>query len=280
MNRINSISKNKGIFVVEDVAQAMGGSYQGKKLGTLGDVGFFSLGRGKNITCGSGGIIITNSDEIAAEVEKQIIPIPEPTAMESLFSFFTVLIMNIFLRPSLYWFPSGLSFLKLGETIFHKNFPVKKLSGMQAGLMHNWKRRLEESNSIRRLNAELFCNMTGLQKRDDLSVSLLRLPLMASDRGARSTLYSLSREKGMGISCMYPTSVNNIREIEDLFSGKAFPNASEIAERIFTVPTHELLSKKDKKTIIQFLRNIALSADEEFDQIKRVSRTITGDQQF
>ena len=31
----------------------------GRKLGTLGDVGIFSLGRGKNITCGSGGVIVT-----------------------------------------------------------------------------------------------------------------------------------------------------------------------------------------------------------------------------
>jgi len=53
--RIKTLCREKGVFVVEDTAQAMGGKYKGKMLGTLGDVGFFSLGRGKNITCGSGG---------------------------------------------------------------------------------------------------------------------------------------------------------------------------------------------------------------------------------
>lgn len=60
MDRVNAICREKGVYVVEDAAQAMRGPTKGK-LGTLGDVGFFSLGRGKNITCGSGGIIVTNS---------------------------------------------------------------------------------------------------------------------------------------------------------------------------------------------------------------------------
>ena len=37
----------------------MGVEANGRRLGTLGDVGIFSLGRGKTITCGSGGIIVT-----------------------------------------------------------------------------------------------------------------------------------------------------------------------------------------------------------------------------
>lgn len=259
MDRISSIGKEKGIFVVEDAAQAMGGAYQGKKLGTLGDVGFFSLGRGKNITCGSGGIIITNSDAIASAIEKQFLSLANPAVMESLLSFCTVLLMNIFLRPSLYWFPSGLPFLRLGETIFHKDFPVKKFSGIQAGLMKNWKGRLEASNRRRRENSDHFSRTEGLRRHHDNSAPVLRLPVIAGDPRARNNIYSQSREKGMGISCMYPTSVDKISEIEDLFTGKSFPKASEIAERILTLPTHELLSEEDKRTIVQFLKTIPLS---------------------
>lgn len=55
MDNLLRLCRERGTYVVEDAAQVMGGTYKGKKLGTLGDVGFFSLGRGKNITCGSGG---------------------------------------------------------------------------------------------------------------------------------------------------------------------------------------------------------------------------------
>jgi dTDP-4-amino-4,6-dideoxygalactose transaminase len=61
IERVRALSRARGIFVVEDAAQAMGVESHGRSLGTLGDVGLFSLGRGKAITCGSGGIIVTNS---------------------------------------------------------------------------------------------------------------------------------------------------------------------------------------------------------------------------
>ena len=67
VDRTRRICEEKGIFLVEDAAQAMGVEHGGRKLGTLGDVGFFSLGRGKNISCGSGGIILTSSADIAEE---------------------------------------------------------------------------------------------------------------------------------------------------------------------------------------------------------------------
>ena len=47
--------QGREIFIVEDAAQAMGAEWQGKKLGTLGDVGFFSLGRGKALSTVEGG---------------------------------------------------------------------------------------------------------------------------------------------------------------------------------------------------------------------------------
>ena len=46
-------------MVLEDACQAAGGSYKGKKLGTLGDMGAFSLNVFKTITAGDGGIVVT-----------------------------------------------------------------------------------------------------------------------------------------------------------------------------------------------------------------------------
>jgi dTDP-4-amino-4,6-dideoxygalactose transaminase len=54
VGRIRDICEAKGIYILEDAAQALGVTVGGRKAGTLGDVGFFSLGRGKNITSGSG----------------------------------------------------------------------------------------------------------------------------------------------------------------------------------------------------------------------------------
>src|SRR3990167_5233573 len=98
MERIKDICRDKNIFIIEDAAQAMGGSYKGKKIGILGDVGFFSLGRGKNITCGSGGIIITNSDQIASAIRKQYSNLEYHGIIEDLKEFLKLLLMAIFIR--------------------------------------------------------------------------------------------------------------------------------------------------------------------------------------
>ena len=62
MDRILEIAKKHNVKVVEDVAQANGGSFKGKMLGSFGDIGCFSLQFHKIITSGEGGILATNND--------------------------------------------------------------------------------------------------------------------------------------------------------------------------------------------------------------------------
>jgi 8-amino-3,8-dideoxy-alpha-D-manno-octulosonate transaminase len=64
MTRILDIAKKHNIKVLEDVAQAAGGSFLGKKLGSLGDMGAFSFQYHKIITAGEGGIITTNDQRL------------------------------------------------------------------------------------------------------------------------------------------------------------------------------------------------------------------------
>lgn len=60
--------QSQRIWVVEDAASAFGSSYQGRKIGTLGDVTCFSFDPTKNITCGGGGALVTDNDEVARRV--------------------------------------------------------------------------------------------------------------------------------------------------------------------------------------------------------------------
>jgi 8-amino-3,8-dideoxy-alpha-D-manno-octulosonate transaminase len=62
MDRIMAIARKHDLKVVEDVAQANGGSFGGQKLGSFGDVGAFSLQYHKIITSGEGGVVATNGD--------------------------------------------------------------------------------------------------------------------------------------------------------------------------------------------------------------------------
>jgi len=62
------LSKKHGIPIVEDCAQAYLATYKGRLCGTMGDVSAFSLNHFKHITCGSGGMVMTNRDDIEERI--------------------------------------------------------------------------------------------------------------------------------------------------------------------------------------------------------------------
>ena len=64
MDLIMDVARRHNLKVLEDAAQANGGSYHGKRLGTFGDAGAFSLQFNKIITSGEGGVIITDQEEV------------------------------------------------------------------------------------------------------------------------------------------------------------------------------------------------------------------------
>jgi len=65
MAPIMRIARKRGLFVIEDACQAIGGGYRGRKLGAIGHTAGFSFNFYKNMTCGEGGAVVTNSPEAA-----------------------------------------------------------------------------------------------------------------------------------------------------------------------------------------------------------------------
>ncbi|MFN6450874.1 MAG: DegT/DnrJ/EryC1/StrS family aminotransferase [Nostoc sp. EfeVER01] len=65
MNEILDLAQSRGIPVIEDCAQAFLAKHNNQLVGTIGDIGCFSLQQTKHITTGEGGIVITNNDAFA-----------------------------------------------------------------------------------------------------------------------------------------------------------------------------------------------------------------------
>ena len=64
MDRIVEIARRHDLRIIEDASHAHGSSWQNHGLGTIGDVGAFSLGSGKNLSAGEGGILLTDNESI------------------------------------------------------------------------------------------------------------------------------------------------------------------------------------------------------------------------
>jgi dTDP-4-amino-4,6-dideoxygalactose transaminase len=64
ISEVMEIAQRRGLRVVEDACQAHGALYRGKMVGSFGDFGCWSLNRSKQLTCGDGGLVATDSDEL------------------------------------------------------------------------------------------------------------------------------------------------------------------------------------------------------------------------
>lgn len=69
MDALQALTTAHNLILIEDAAQAVGARFNGRFLGTLGDIGCYSLHATKNITCGEGGVFLTNSQLLAEQAE-------------------------------------------------------------------------------------------------------------------------------------------------------------------------------------------------------------------
>jgi dTDP-4-amino-4,6-dideoxygalactose transaminase len=252
VDRIRSLCRRHGAFVVEDAAQAMGVRAGGRRLGTMGDIGIFSLGRGKSITSGSGGVVVTSSEAIGRELAAVHDRLPDATFADTLTQLAVLAGMAIFLHPRLYWLPAGLPFLKLGQTLFPRQVSLKRLSGLQAGFLRHWRERLEEANRGRAAMVDRFHRAFGLADRPSPPYS--RLPIVVANADERDRLYRIASARGLGLSIGYPRPINEFAEVRALFDGQTFPGASRLAACLLTLPTHRHVSGSDQQALVACLR--------------------------
>jgi dTDP-4-amino-4,6-dideoxygalactose transaminase len=254
VDRARALARERGAYVVEDAAQAMGGTRKGRRLGTLGDAAFFSMGRGKNITSGSGGVILTDSDEIAGAVEAGYRRLKAEAPARVMKNFLGVGAMSVLLHPRLYGLPASIPALGLGNTVFPKEIPIHRLDGVRAGLLARWHERLERSNRARVAHAnDYLARLTPraavIRSQVGDETVYLRLPLLLRDSRAKRELCAASDREGLGVSPMYPSAVQDIPELAGVVGNVECPGARLVAERLVTLPVHPFVRPKDRETI-------------------------------
>ena len=69
IDEIDTICKKWNIVLIEDAAESLGSYYKGKHTGVFGEIGTFSFNGNKTVTCGGGGALITNDENIAKKAK-------------------------------------------------------------------------------------------------------------------------------------------------------------------------------------------------------------------
>jgi 8-amino-3,8-dideoxy-alpha-D-manno-octulosonate transaminase len=69
LDALKTICELNNLILLEDACQSIGGTYKGKKLGTIGHAGTFSFDFVKTITCGEGGVVMTNNKDVYTKAD-------------------------------------------------------------------------------------------------------------------------------------------------------------------------------------------------------------------
>jgi perosamine synthetase len=259
---IRNAARARGAYVVDDAAQALGSVRERQRAGMQGDVGIYSLGRGKSVGSVAGGLLVTDSDEIAAMIQSEATALTRSSATNGWGLLLKMFSYSILLHPRLFWIPNSLPFLKLGTTEFEPSFTVGEIHRFSIALLELLLEELEGINQIRRTNAQVITN--ALRESHNLAFpspgvdsqpTFVRLPVLARDQARRNRAVSLLRDAGIGASSFYPSAICDIPGIENYTSRRNFhcPQAEELSRRLFTLPVHPFVQPQDIDRMVKIL---------------------------
>lgn len=218
---INKIAEKYSIVVVEDACQAVGANYGDKKAGSLGLAGCFSLYATKNIMCGEGGVVTTDSLEVYGAIR---------------------------------------SFRQHGMTAPYEYGDLGynyRLTDLQAAIAVEQLKKVEDFTAARIKNANFLDE--ALQDVSGLKTPLRKMgrthvfhqyTIMLDEGIDRDAFIDAVRSKGVGAGVYYPKPLHAYPHIQKQgYSMGDFPIAENVASRVVSLPVHPRLSEDDLNTI-------------------------------
>lgn len=224
MDAISEIAEKHDLLVIEDAAQAHGATFDGKKVGSLGDMACFSFYPTKNMTTSEGGIITTDNEEF---VENARI------------------------------FRAHGSRVKYNHDDIGYNFRMTDISAAIGLAQLNV---IDDFNKKRAENADYLNN--GLKDvkgvitpyTRDGSKHVYHQYTIRVD-GNRDDWIDILTQKGIGTGIHYPIPLYNQPVYKELgFTGSA-PNAEIAASSVISLPVHPSLTSDDLDLVVEAVKS-------------------------
>lgn len=216
--KIEALAKKHNLLLITDSCQALGAKHNHKYVGSFGDIAVFSLYATKNITCGEGGFLVTDNEQIAKRVRE---------------------------------------FYNQGQVIGKKYSYVGlgwnyRLTEMQAAIALEQLKKLDKVNNKRRENAELLSKeLSGIKEiclpiEKENNTHIFHQYTIRVHREKRDRLVMYLQEKGVEASIFYPKPIHLYPHLRKIgYAEGNFPIAERIAQEVISLPVHPLVTEKD-----------------------------------
>ncbi len=257
--------RRKGITLIDDAAQAMGASVNGRNAGCMGDAGMFSLSRSKPLTAVEGGLVISDQAELAEALS--VSACAAGTGRNNGVLPWKALALALLRHPLLYRLPASLPWLGLGESVFDPDFGSPGFSAFQAGLAAWGLERLEAINASRRRKAELYREqlralpwLRPIEPAAEARAIYTRFPVVpASGDGWKKAPPATRGSAACGVSRGFPLSLAEIPGLKPhltpaSLSLEATRGARWLARNLLTLPTHDQTTEQDCLAALACLR--------------------------
>ena len=259
---IEEICKKNNIFLIDDAAQGLGAKLKNRMLGSFGDAGIFSFGRGKTITTLHGGASVVRNEKLknyVNEIYENEFQVPHNSDISVKLQ---LAAYKILFNRHLYWIPDSIPFLKLGETIYEPEFSISCLGANLATRGEPMFKNLNKFNLARNDCAAIyFEKLNHIQNvippicPTNAEPAFIRMPIMLKDCNIRR--YLLLKGHNLGISAMYPGTICSIPQLKPHLAENISicPDASKIAETLITLPTHYCITNSDIQKIVDIIKS-------------------------
>ena len=236
MDAIHKIADKYNLIVIEDAAHAVGAEYKGKKIGSLSDMTEFSFHPVKHITCGEGGIVTTNREDLYEKLklfrthgitreEKFLHNVDGPWYYEQIDLGYNYRITDI---------QAALGISQLGR--------IDKF--------------LEKRKKIAAKYDEAFRNFDGIEipEQAEYSNSAYHLYVIKVDKSIRKALFEYLRANNIGVNVHYIPVYTFPYYREYGYENVKCENAEKLYESIISIPIYYDLSDEEQDYVIDKIK--------------------------
>lgn len=256
---IEALCKDAGCYFLDDAAQSMNAVIAGRYAGSFGDLGLYSLDKGKNITSIQGGIIVTNNDTLAELISAEIDCLPEPGFKAKLADSIKLIIYAFLLKPYLYWIPARIPALGLGKTIYTTDYVYTRLSRPMCAMAARLFKRIDRISEQRtRRTQGILEAISGNQHLDtpgilnkDVTPVYLRTPIYVLEDHRRKALIDALFDRGIIATCSYPQSIADLDQVlkYSVIHNDTATGGRYMAQHIVTLPSIAYINSHDIQAI-------------------------------
>ena len=248
---VRVLATQYGAVVIEDAAQGAGGALLGKRLGSFGDLGVLSFGRGKGLCAGGGGALLGFGDRW----EKAVDAVALPSGGRGLPGVAKSVVQWALGRPALYGIPSMLPWLHLGEMVFHEATEPRGMSLAACSMLPSALALETIELSTRRTHARQLDRVAATSSTVGMSIAIADAVPGYLRYAVRDLAGGRAAVPSLGILQPYPQTLAEQPELQPVLISGEPPTrgATELRRALYTLPTHGFVREADLAALAEWL---------------------------